>query len=386
MEQQQLTTPTVLIHEPLEEQLAQLEEQPAPVEEQPISVEEPALPPAIQPEDLGRSEESDQPSQIELGSVEEQERRIPHARVRHARPLMDAVCVLSKDAMKNQMKDYSDIMRTLTATEDVAVPGKVQHEKKDFFRTTPLHRGVIADVLLKYFRPCEGEATFAEPTLSLLGATEEFVREASRSEVKDLSSVLSIHQDTVESSRSRTLLEASSELFEEQPSQLQPIEELQSPQLVSELQSPVPPPSPREGPAAATERRPSPTKKSKRPSATREPKKPSATKEPERGQEMSPTEQLEQQAVFSEERSEESSKDSTIMKEGLTKIILEALEHNPTMFLHDLLHEDAGEREATEVFSHLLTMYQKFLVDLHQETTYGPISVSLHSSDLEDQE
>ncbi|MPC42420.1 hypothetical protein E2C01_036040 [Portunus trituberculatus] len=112
---------------------------------------------------------------------------------------------------------------------------------------------------LEYLRSLEGSLegpTFLDLEMDSFHEPEEFVREASRSEVKDLSSVLSIHQDTVESSRSRTLLEASSELFEEQPSQLQPIE----------------------------------------------------------------------------------------------------------------------------------AMYQKFLVDLHQETTYGPISVSLHSSDLDDQE
>ena len=184
-------------------------------------------------------------------------------------------------------------------TEDIADLRKLQLWRKDFFPTTPLHRRVMAEALLKLFRPCEGEATFAEPRTPLRPAAEvddghklwlclsnvmiyslkikdkvlfyiylfiylfnffqSFARDASRSGMKDLSSILSINQDNGErwvscvcaclrvlsltqatvvhdhlcmcdifvlfnSSHSKTLIGAPSGLFEEAPSQLQPIE------------------------------------------------------------------------------------------------------------------------------------------------------------------
>lgn len=49
--------------------------------------------------------------QIELGSVEENERSIPRPRVKRVRPLIDPVCALSTDTLRRQNDDYSDTMR-----------------------------------------------------------------------------------------------------------------------------------------------------------------------------------------------------------------------------------------------------------------------------------
>lgn len=355
-----------------------------------VPIEEPAAPTALQPEDLQHSEQSvesqpsEVPSQIQLESLEEGE--TPHTafRTRRARPIVDPVSILSRDVIRSQINEYIDTMRTQTSFEDIASPGKFQHARRDFFPTKPLHRGIMSDVLLNLFRPCDGEATFAEPKSPVYRGAEELVRDASHSEVGDPSSVLSIHQDPTESSsRSRTLLEAPSGLFEEAPSQLQPIEE---------LESPMPPPSPREAPSTIKQAEPSPTKKGKRPSAPKLPKETSAIKKPEQEQEMLPAEEsqreqeilpaegLVQEVPPSDEREESSAsslKDSITKKDEITEMILDILEHNPEVLFDDLLSEDSGDREAAVVFSHILSMFKNDLIDLHQETAYGPISVSL---------
>ena len=56
-------------------------------------------------------------------------------------------------------------------------------------------------------------------------------------------------------------------------------------------------------------------------------------KKPEQGQEMLPTEKVKQTKVHSEERSEVSSRDNSIMKHQLSKIIQDALEHKPTVLM-----------------------------------------------------
>ncbi|XP_063845701.1 titin homolog isoform X2 [Scylla paramamosain] len=379
-EQQQPVLPTMMVEAPVE--AATLEEPAAPTvmitdeaPEEAATQEKLEVPTAPQPEDLQHSEQPtepsqpEQPSQIELESLEGSDRQLPAPRVRQARPTIDPVCILSRDVMRMQIKEYIDTMRTQTSLGDTADLGKLHQARRDFFPTKPVHRRVIADVLVNLFRPCEGEAMFAEPESPLHQGAEEFVRDASHSEVKDLSSILSVHQDTTESSRSKTLLEAPSGLFEEVPSQLQPIEE---------LESPMPPPSPREASSARKKPGSSPTKKRKRPSAT---------EMPELEQEMPPVEEPVQKMATAEERAElsisSSSKDSMTKIDEMTEIILDFLERQPEVLFSDLLVEDAGDREAAAVFSHVLLMFKNGLLDLHQESGFGPISVSLPSADQE---
>ncbi|KAK8381391.1 hypothetical protein O3P69_018460 [Scylla paramamosain] len=357
-EQQQPVLPTMMVEAPVE--AATLEEPAAPTvmitdeaPEEAATQEKLEVPTAPQPEDLQHSEQPtepsqpEQPSQIELESLEGSDRQLPAPRI----------------------KEYIDTMRTQTSLGDTADLGKLHQARRDFFPTKPVHRRVIADVLVNLFRPCEGEAMFAEPESPLHQGAEEFVRDASHSEVKDLSSILSVHQDTTESSRSKTLLEAPSGLFEEVPSQLQPIEE---------LESPMPPPSPREASSARKKPGSSPTKKRKRPSAT---------EMPELEQEMPPVEEPVQKMATAEERAElsisSSSKDSMTKIDEMTEIILDFLERQPEVLFSDLLVEDAGDREAAAVFSHVLLMFKNGLLDLHQESGFGPISVSLPSADQE---
>lgn len=343
-------------------------------------VEEPAAPTAQQPEDLQHSEQSSEPSQIQLESLEEE--GAPHSahRARRARPIVDPITILSTGVLQSQINTYIDTMRTETSSQDTAGTLKIQRAGRDFFPTKPLHRNVMADFLLNLFRPCEGEAMHAEPKSPVYQGAEELVRDASSHiEVGDPLSVLSsIHVDPAESSsRSRTFLETPSGLFEEVPSQLQPIKELAS--------SPMPPPSPGGAPSATKQPKPSPRKKEKLPSATKLPKETSAIKKPEPEQEILPAEQVVQEMPPVDERelSTSSLQDTVTKKDEITEMILDILEHNPEVLFGDLVPEDSGDRQAAVVFSHLLSLYEKGLIDMYQEAAYGPISVSLPSARLE---
>lgn len=318
----------------------------------------------------------EQPSQIELAPLEG--RKEPHMqfrRVRHGRPVTDLSKYLSNDFIKIQIQSHLDTLRNRNAYEDIVNLERLKLDKADFFGPKPLHRRVMANTLLKQFRPCGSEAPFPVPESPL----PEIARHASHVEERDLSAVPSLLQDISSESlqRSSTMItEAPTGLLEDAQHTLQPIEE-------------------HEVPAPAALQPPSPPADDMQPPAKKQ--VPKITKHVRKGQDADtegtaqPTRHSDAiQQASSEAPGTDTSKEVLLGPDGeelyeqnlvelevLARMVFDYLATHQEAFFNNLLPRDPTNRDAAQLYDLLLEMYKDGKLRLLQERVFGPLKVSM---------